>query len=278
SQSDSSSQHLSAEEKACLRYLEEIIESTVTEDDDLSSDESQSCGNMISKNHQRTTCGVHQDMSSCNSIPVTESSQDLSAEEKDCLKFLEETIDSIEDGGLSTEEAERFPESVYTIVKKHHINRMKDFMVPTPLVLATSNVSIPPKQGMAGLKEKTPPSFQNDPVSSEWGSLSCDGCLYTSPGVMRPDKDKLEALSKLDLLKEDVMPENKQGLDDPLSSSFPDRPEKHQQETSLERSVSENEQLAIQKLSHALSLSLQMVPDEDEDQRWALRRLGVLKD
>ncbi|XP_058229180.1 uncharacterized protein zgc:158258 isoform X1 [Hemibagrus wyckioides] len=254
-QSDSSTQHLSADEKACLSYLEEIIESTVTEDDDLSSEESQSFGN----NHQRTAHGVHQDMSSCNSIPVTESSQDLSAEEKDCLKFLEETIDSLEDGGLSTDDAERFPESGYTMVKKHHINRMKNFMVPIPLVQATTNVSIPPKQ--------------KDQASSDWGSLSCDG----SPGVMRPDKHKLEALRKLGLLK-NVMPENKQGLDAPLSSSFPDRPQKHKQEASLKSSVSDNEQLAIQKLSHALSLSLQMVPDEDEDQQWALRRLGVLKD
>lgn len=54
-QSDESSQHLSAEEKACLTFLEETIESIVTEDDDA-----QSSGDTISKNHH-ITHGVHQD-------------------------------------------------------------------------------------------------------------------------------------------------------------------------------------------------------------------------
>ncbi|KAK2821610.1 hypothetical protein Q7C36_020953 [Tachysurus vachellii] len=169
--SDGNLQHLSTEEKACIGFLEEIIESTVTEHSDFSSDDSQTFGNTISKKHHCTTRGVHQDMSSCNSFPGTDSWQDLSAEEKDCLKFLEETIDSIEDVGLSTGDAESFPESGCTIVKKHHINQIKTFLVPAPFVLTTSNGSIPTKQGMACAEEKTLPnkdhSRQNDQASSD---------------------------------------------------------------------------------------------------------------
>ncbi|XP_047005445.1 specifically androgen-regulated gene protein isoform X2 [Ictalurus punctatus] len=365
--SDDSSQHLSPEETACLIFLEETIESIETEDDFLPSDDAQSYGNTISKNHDDITCGVPQDQSSCNSVPVTGSTDDLSAEEKACLEFLEETINSLENGGLSTDDAESLPESYHTIVKKHHFNQIKNYFVPTPLVLTTSNSNVPLKR-MACSKEKPPldkdNSSQNDQPSADDAShrapLSYDGleelcksvstmktsvekqpsthgdqmyskktqnisesrcskpsppptapkpkkipshiailnpkgsnipnphsnlhCLSTSPencGLMRQDKAKLETLSKLGLLKEDVIPENKQGLDAQLSSSLREWPQKNLLEKSgmkLESSLSNDEQLALQKLSHALRSSLQMVPDNDEERQWALRKLEFLKD
>lgn len=42
---------------------------------------------------------------------MTGSLEDLSAEEKACLQFLEETIDSIEDSGLVIDDAKSLPES-----------------------------------------------------------------------------------------------------------------------------------------------------------------------
>lgn len=59
-QSDKSSRRLCAEEKACLTFLEETIESMVTEDGALFSDDAQSSGSAISKNHH-VSYGVHQD-------------------------------------------------------------------------------------------------------------------------------------------------------------------------------------------------------------------------
>ncbi|XP_060766967.1 specifically androgen-regulated gene protein isoform X1 [Neoarius graeffei] len=352
--SDVSLQHLSAEEKA-LMFLEETIKSIVTEDD------IQSSGNTISKSHH-VTRGVHQDRSSCNSFPVPGSLDNLSAEEKACLKFLDETIDSIEDGGLSTDDTESLPESRNTIVQKHNIHQKK-YLVPTPFVQATGNGNVPLKQGMASPKVKPPPnkdnSPENDQPSSDHASylqsLSSDhlvelcknismiktstenqpstqiqfnqpqnipesGCRKPSPpaiapkpkipshiaidatketttipnpsadlqwlppencgGLIPPDKAKLEALSKLGLLKEDGIPENKQGLDAPLSSSFPAWSQKNQEKSglNLESSLSNDEQLALQKLSQAISLSLPMAADVGEDRRWALRKLGLLKD
>lgn len=241
---------------------------------------------------------------------------------------------------------------------------MKNYMIPTPLVLAASNVNISPKQGTAFPVEKQPPSKDNSQPSydnaSHRGPLSDDGLvelckrvsmiktsaqkqpathgdqkysektqnlsesrctkpdppavapkpkitpphmgslnhrgttipnpdsilhrLSSSPdnyGLIRPDKVKLEALSKLGLLKEDAIPESRQGMDAPLSSSFPGWTQKDQLEKSgmkLEGSVSDDERSALQKLSHTLSLSLPKAPDVDEDRRWALRKLGLLKD
>ncbi|KAF4093855.1 hypothetical protein AMELA_G00006560 [Ameiurus melas] len=364
--SDDSSQHLSPEEKACLTFLEETIESIETEDDFLPREDAQSYGNTISKNHD-ITCGVPQDRSFCNSVPVIGSTDDLSAEEKACLKFLEETINSLENGGLSTDDAESLPESWHTIVKKHHFNQIKNYFVPTPLVQITSNSNVPLKR-MACSKEKPPlvkdNSSQNVQTSSDDSShrapLPYDGlmelckgvstmktsvekqpsthgdqmyskkiqnisesrcskpsppptapkpkkipshisnfnpkgstihnphsnlhCLSTSPeniGLMRQYKAKLEAFSKLGLLKGDVIPENKQGLAAPLSSSLWEWPQKNPLEKSgmkSESSLSNDEQLALQKLTHALRSSLQMVPDNDEERRWALRKLEFLKD
>ncbi|XP_060766968.1 specifically androgen-regulated gene protein isoform X2 [Neoarius graeffei] len=327
--SDVSLQHLSAEEKA-LMFLEETIKSIVTEDD------IQSSGNTISKSHH-VTRGVHQDRSSCNSFPVPGSLDNLSAEEKACLKFLDETIDSIEDGGLSTDDTESLPESRNTIVQKHNIHQKK-YLVPTPFVQATGNGNVPLKQGMASPKSlssdhlvelcknismiKT--STENQPSTqiqfNQPQNIPESGCRKPSPpaiapkpkipshiaidatketttipnpsadlqwlppencgGLIPPDKAKLEALSKLGLLKEDGIPENKQGLDAPLSSSFPAWSQKNQEKSglNLESSLSNDEQLALQKLSQAISLSLPMAADVGEDRRWALRKLGLLKD
>ncbi|KAB5537202.1 hypothetical protein PHYPO_G00116150 [Pangasianodon hypophthalmus] len=190
--SDGSSQHLSAEETACLTFLEETIESIVTEDSALSSDDAQSSGNTIGKNHH-VTCSVHQDTSSRNSFPVTAGLQDLSAEEKECLKFLEDTIDSIEDGGPSMDDAE----SRNIMGKKHHINPKKNYLVPTPLVLATSNGNIPLKKGMVSSKENPLPNKDNSPPNDQpssddaprWGLLSYDE-LCKSVSMIKTSVDK----------------------------------------------------------------------------------------
>ncbi|MCJ8744611.1 hypothetical protein PDJAM_G00120630 [Pangasius djambal] len=347
--SDGSSQHLSVEEKACLTFLEETIESMDTEDSALSSDDAQSSENTISENHH-VTCCVHHDTSSCSSFPVTAGLQDLSAEEKDCLKFLEDTIDSIEDRDLSMDDAE----SRNTTGKKHHISQIKNCLVPTPLVLAISNGNVPLKKGMVSSKENPLPNKDNSPQNyqpssddaSHWGLLSYDelcksvsmiktsvdrqpsahgGQMYSkkpqnisdsccsrpNPPPIAPKPKMIPSIAILNhkrsiipnpvsnlhysstsenrrlmrpdnaKLKEDVIPENRQGLDAPLSSSFPDWPQKDQLDKSgmkLESSEANDEQLALQKLSHALSLSLPMASDIDEDHRWALRKLRLLKD
>lgn len=295
------------------------------------------------------------------SFQETGSFQDLSAEEKACLQFLEETISSLEESGLSTPDPECLPEFSHIIAKTHHIDQMRNSLLPTPLVLAASNGNIPLKQEMPFPKEKPSPNNSNSQPSSgdvsHWGPLSHDGlvephksmsmiknsvkkqpsthgdqtylqkvlenccckpnppavapkpknipshignlnrkgttipipdsnlhCLSTSPnnyGLIRPDQVKLKALSKLGLVKAEATPENKQDLDAPSSSSIPAWTQKEHLETSgmkLESSESNDEHSALKNLSHTLSLSLPRAPDIDEDRRWALRKLGLLKD
>ncbi|KAI4877686.1 hypothetical protein NFI96_021217, partial [Prochilodus magdalenae] len=114
-----------------------------------------------------------------------DSLQYLSAEEKACLMFLEETIESLDtdddDSGLSNDEVEvfRFPGNMATKaaylsasmdqrkqkgVPKHYIddprifgssehNQILNYLVPTPFVLANGNAYIPPKSGTGSSKE-----------------------------------------------------------------------------------------------------------------------------
>ncbi|XP_036415370.1 specifically androgen-regulated gene protein [Colossoma macropomum] len=122
---------------------------------------------------------------SINSCFSDDSLQYLSAEEKACLMFLEETIESLDtedDSGLSNDEAESLPvpgnvaiktahlsasmdQSKHKDVPKHYIddprmfgssehNQILNYLVPTPFVLANNNAHIPPKP--ADSKEKLP--------------------------------------------------------------------------------------------------------------------------
>ncbi|XP_076862911.1 specifically androgen-regulated gene protein [Brachyhypopomus gauderio] len=113
--------------------------------------------------------------------------QHLSAEEKDCLMFLEETIKSLDkdNSGPSSDGVESFPAPGNVATKMGHLsafldqskgkhvpkhysddpgmfgsdehNQIVNCLVPTPLVLANSNANIPPKPAMAASKEKLPP-------------------------------------------------------------------------------------------------------------------------
>ncbi|KAL7843336.1 hypothetical protein AOLI_G00248480 [Acnodon oligacanthus] len=120
---------------------------------------------------------------SINSCFSDDSLQYLSAEEKACLMFLEETIESLDtedDSGLSNDEAESLPvpgnvatktahlsasmdQSKPKDIPKHYIddprmygssehNQILNYLVPTPFVLANNNAHIPPKS--ADSKEK----------------------------------------------------------------------------------------------------------------------------
>ncbi|KAL7837787.1 hypothetical protein SRHO_G00274980 [Serrasalmus rhombeus] len=122
---------------------------------------------------------------SINSCFSDDSLQYLSAEEKACLMFLEETIESLDtedDSGLSNDEAESLPVPGNVAIKtahlstsmnqnkpkdvpKHYIddprmfgssehNQILNYLVPTPFVLANNNAHIPPKS--ADSKEKLP--------------------------------------------------------------------------------------------------------------------------
>ncbi|KAL6465013.1 hypothetical protein MHYP_G00273300 [Metynnis hypsauchen] len=137
------------------------------------------------------TVGEMDSAESCDSVVSIsscfsdDSLQYLSAEEKACLMFLEETIESLDtedDSGLSNDEAESLPvpgnvaiktahlsasmdQSKPKDVPKHYIddprmfgssehNQILNYLVPTPFVLANNNAHIPPKS--ADSKEKLP--------------------------------------------------------------------------------------------------------------------------
>ncbi|XP_066528993.1 specifically androgen-regulated gene protein [Hoplias malabaricus] len=123
---------------------------------------------------------------SINSCFSDDSLQYLSAEEKACLMFLEETIEALDtedDSGLSHDEAESLPapgnvatktaylsasmdQSKHKDVPKHYIddprmfgssehNQILNYLVPTPFVLANNNSHIPPKIESTATKEMT---------------------------------------------------------------------------------------------------------------------------
>lgn len=287
----------------------------------------------------KETMGEMDSADSCDSVLSScfsdDSLQYLSAEEKACLMFLEETIDALDtddDSGLSNDEAENLPargnvatktaclsasmnQSKHKDIPKHYIddprmfgssehNQILNYLVPTPFVLANGSPHSPPKPGPAAARvpsevnvvvippplmgktnnargqglqnDQTPrgpltyeglvqlrnrvssrkttdneshPSTQQDPVYAKNGTqvfsqniqprenqlsknqppavapkpkkipsgiavlnhkgvptdANGDSCLSTSPGsggLMKPEKVRLEALSKLGLLKE----------------------------------------------------------------------------
>ncbi|XP_072522431.1 specifically androgen-regulated gene protein [Salminus brasiliensis] len=129
---------------------------------------------------------------SCDSVLSScfsdDSLQYLSAEEKACLMFLEETIEALDtddDSGLSNDEAENLPargnvatktahlsasmnQSKHKDIPKRYIddprmfgssehNQILNYLVPTPFVLANSSPPIPPNPGTAASKEKPSP-------------------------------------------------------------------------------------------------------------------------
>ncbi|XP_056128477.1 specifically androgen-regulated gene protein isoform X2 [Rhinichthys klamathensis goyatoka] len=129
-------------------------------------------------------------MVSFNSCFSDESLEYLSAEEKACLMYLEETIQSLDtedDSGLSNDESEELPARGNVANKAAHIsasiglnrvpsqdvpksqfegplsssslvqNEILNFMVPTPFVLANRNSQIQTRPGLAASQKKTAP-------------------------------------------------------------------------------------------------------------------------
>ncbi|KAK1799979.1 hypothetical protein P4O66_006130 [Electrophorus voltai] len=152
------------------------------------------------------TIETTKEMDSGESCDITSNDglQDLSAEEKACLMFLEETIQSLDmedssqsndgaksfpaSGNTSNDGAENFPPPGYVATKianlsasmdrskhkdvpehysdepgmigsaKH--NEILNYLVSTPLVLANSGAYIPPKPGTAASQKKLPPKLE----------------------------------------------------------------------------------------------------------------------
>ncbi|XP_007251454.3 specifically androgen-regulated gene protein [Astyanax mexicanus] len=140
----------------------------------------------------KETIGEMDSADSCDSVLSSYFSDDslqyLSAEEKACLMFLEETIDALDtddDSGLSNDEAENLPARGNVATKtaclsasmnqikqkdipKHYVddpsmygssehNQILNYLVPTPFVLANGSPHSPPKPGPPAFKEKPSP-------------------------------------------------------------------------------------------------------------------------
>ncbi|XP_056154831.1 specifically androgen-regulated gene protein [Lampris incognitus] len=122
---------------------------------------------------------------SMNSVSSEDNLGHLSAEEKACLIYLEETIESLEiadDSGLSSDEPDsgqmaattsHLP-SAWGHVTAHdelnfkHGRDEKSFLsvgVPTPLLLANGIGSLPPR-APAGVTEPKPPEVLSEPIST----------------------------------------------------------------------------------------------------------------
>ncbi|XP_034726268.1 specifically androgen-regulated gene protein [Etheostoma cragini] len=142
---------------------------------------------------------------SANSAFSDDSLEHLSAEEKACLMFLEETIESLdteEDSGLSNDEPDRLPSPGLLATKraelsasmsKHKLNGpqklasvehkkgnvdtklMLSYLVPTPFVLASSSpcsapnakLSVPPDENISSKPHVTPSSNKPDPKHNQ---------------------------------------------------------------------------------------------------------------
>ncbi|XP_048029190.1 specifically androgen-regulated gene protein [Megalobrama amblycephala] len=124
---------------------------------------------------------------SFNSCFSDESLEYLSAEEKACLMYLEETIQSLDmedDSGLSNDESDQLPARGNVANKAAHLsglnkvpsqdvpksqfegplsssslvqNEILNYMVPTPFVLAHRNSQIQTRPGLAASQKKTAP-------------------------------------------------------------------------------------------------------------------------
>uniref|UniRef100_A0A665XE77 Zgc:158258 n=1 Tax=Echeneis naucrates TaxID=173247 RepID=A0A665XE77_ECHNA len=114
---------------------------------------------------------------SANSGFSDDSLEYLSAEEKACLMFLEETIESLdteEDSGLSNDEPDQLPSSGNLATKQADLsasisksklsgdessdNCMLSYLVPTPLVMASSSLSkpgLPPDKKLCSMPQVT---------------------------------------------------------------------------------------------------------------------------
>ncbi|XP_034389583.1 specifically androgen-regulated gene protein [Cyclopterus lumpus] len=133
---------------------------------------------------------------SANSVFSDDSMEHLSAEEKACLMFLEETIESLEneeDSGLSNDEPDQLPgpgnlankladlsASMSKSLQKHASKEpvqdfvdtkpMQGYLVPTPLVLASSapcsalnaKTGVPPDKNLSYKPHFSPPSNKPD--------------------------------------------------------------------------------------------------------------------
>uniref|UniRef100_A0A3B4Z0X6 Specifically androgen-regulated gene protein-like n=1 Tax=Stegastes partitus TaxID=144197 RepID=A0A3B4Z0X6_9TELE len=106
---------------------------------------------------------------SANSAFSDDSLEHLSAEERACLMFLEETIESLdteEDSGLSNDEPEQLPShgnlanklaDLSVSMKNVDVKPVQSYLVPTPFVLASS--SIPTTKTLYSKNQVT---FQNN--------------------------------------------------------------------------------------------------------------------
>ncbi|KAG1950057.1 specifically androgen-regulated protein-like [Pimephales promelas] len=145
-------------------------------------------GNVLDTVGEIDSNGSRDSMVSFNSCFSDESLEYLSAEEKACLMYLEETIQSLDtedDSGLSNDEPEQLPARGNVANKAAHIsasiglnrvpsqdvpksqfegqlssnslvqNEILNFMVPTPFVLANRNPQIQTRPGLAASQKNT---------------------------------------------------------------------------------------------------------------------------
>ncbi|XP_051531717.1 specifically androgen-regulated gene protein isoform X2 [Myxocyprinus asiaticus] len=138
------------------------------------------------------TMGEMDSTGSCDSVS-DDSLEYLSAEEKACLMFLEETIQSLDtedDSGLSNDESDKLPARGNVATKAAHLsasiglnklsaqdipkrhsegplssgstvqNDILNYMVPTPFVLANRNAQIPARPGLVESCKKEPPKVK----------------------------------------------------------------------------------------------------------------------